>query len=213
MKRFLLLSCTALFLAAPVQAQEVENLPAGTYTLDKSHASLTFSVNHMGFSHYTAGFDEFDATLELDPAHPEDASMTASVNPLSLDLPSPPEGFVKEISTGESWLNGENFPKITYTSNRIEKTGENTADIHGDLELLGVKKPVILHATFNGGYEGIERDPNARVGFSANGSFNRSDFGMSFGIPEPGSKMGVGDEISVMIEAEFSGPAMEKAAE
>lgn len=182
-------------------------MPAGTYHLDKSHASLVFTVSHIGFSDYTMSFDIFDATLELDPAHPEQGRVTAIIDPRSLDLPSPPEGFTATL-LGENWLNTLAFPRITFTSTKIERTGENTANIYGDLELLGVKKPVILHATFNGGYAGHPMDPNARIGFSATGSFKRSDFGMTYGIPEPGTTMGVGDEINVMIETEFSGPAL-----
>jgi len=50
-------------------------------------------------------------------------------------------------------------------------------------------------------------DPHARIGFSAQGSFKRSDFGIAYGIPAPGSRMGVGDDVNIIIEAEFSGPA------
>lgn len=181
-------------------------LPAGTYTLDKSHASLNFTVSHMGFSDYTAGFDRFDVTLVLDPANPKAAKVTATIDPLSLDIPTPPDGFVKTLTTDAKWLNVGAYPAITYTSDSVEMTGAQTADIHGMLTMLGVSKPVVLHATFNGGYTSHPMDPNARIGFSANGTFNRSDFGMSYGIPAPGTTMGVGDAVTVTIEAEFSGP-------
>jgi polyisoprenoid-binding protein YceI len=95
-------SITALFialLALPAWSEE-PTLPAGTYQLDKSHASLIFSVSHIGFSNYTMSFDSFDATLNLDPAHPEKASVKATIDPRSLDLPSPPEGFTQtEVAT------------------------------------------------------------------------------------------------------------------
>ena len=85
-------------------------------------------------------------------------------------------------------------------------TGEKTADIYGKLELLGVKKEIILKATFNGGYLGHPRHPHARIGFWATTSFKRSDFNMNYGIPEKGSNMGVSDLVNVRIETEFSGP-------
>jgi polyisoprenoid-binding protein YceI len=67
---------------------------------------------------------------------------------------------------------------------------------------------VVLAAVFNGGYRGHPMDPKARIGFSATTSFNRSDFGMSYGIPEPSTTMGVSDSVKVTIEAEFSGPPL-----
>ncbi|CAN5444608.1 hypothetical protein BH10PSE4_BH10PSE4_28110 [soil metagenome] len=104
------------------------------------------------------------------------------------------------------------YPAITFRSTQVVVTGPNTAKITGDLTLHGVTKPVVLEASFNGGYAGFEMDPHARVGFSAHGVFKRSDFGMGFGVPAPGSTMGVGDEVDVRIETEFSGPAWVKSA-
>jgi polyisoprenoid-binding protein YceI len=49
------------------------------------------------------------------------------------------------------------------------------------------------------------------VGFSAHGSFKRSDFGVSYGVPAPGSSFGVGDEVAVTLESEFSGPPLRVA--
>jgi len=70
-------------------------------------------------------------------------------------------------------------------------------------------RTVVLSATYNGGYSGMPgMDPHARVGFSAHGSFKRSDFGMVFGIPAPGSTVGVSDLVDFAIEAEFTGPAL-----
>ena len=72
----------------------------------------------------------------------------------------------------------------------------------------GVTRPVPLEATYNGGYAGHAMDPHARIGFSAHGTLKRSDFGMTYGIPAPGTTMGVGDEVTILLEVEFSGPPL-----
>lgn len=77
---------------------------------------------------------------------------------------------------------------------------------HGELTLHGITKPITLETIFNGGYAGHQYEPRARIGFSAHGAFKRSDFGIAYGIPEPGSNMGVFDDVEVIIEAEFTGP-------
>ena len=79
------------------------------------------------------------------------------------------------------------------------------AKVSGTFNLHGIVKPVTLTMLFNGGYTGMPMDPGSRVGFSGFGTFKRSDFGIAAGIPQPGSKMGVGDEIAVQIEAELKG--------
>jgi hypothetical protein len=75
-----------------------------------------------------------------------------------------------------------------------------------------VTKPVTLHATFSGGYEGHPMDPAARVGFWAHGTLKRSSFGIGIGIPAPGSTMGVFDGVTIDIETEFTGPALAPAS-
>jgi polyisoprenoid-binding protein YceI len=70
-----------------------------------------------------------------------------------------------------------------------------------------VTKPVTLRVRYNGGYAGHPLDPGgARIGFSAEGALFRSDFGIGFGIPAPGTTMGVGDLVTFRIEAEFINP-------
>jgi polyisoprenoid-binding protein YceI len=195
---------------ATVTAPSAEGLPAGDYKLDPLHSTLVFSASHLGFSNYTMQFAKFDADLKLDPANPSTASLTASVDPTSLVLPSPPEGFLQEL-LGKTWLDAAQFPEIKFTSTSVTRKGDNVADIVGNLTLHGVTKPITLEATFNGGYEGHPYDPNARLGFSARGTFKRSDFGIAYGIPEAGSNMGVSDDVKVVIETEFNGPPQKNA--
>jgi polyisoprenoid-binding protein YceI len=118
-----------------------------------------------------------------------------------------------DIMKGPQMLDTVKFPQIVFKSERIRMTGAKSMEISGTLTLHGVTRPLVLSATFNGGYPGLPNmDPHARIGFSAHGSFKRSDFGMTFGIPAPGTTMGVGDLIDYSIEAEFTGPALAASA-
>ena len=186
------------------------DIPAGDYTLDKHHATLVFRVSHLGFSNYTAAFADFDAKLHFDQNNAGASTLEATIDPKSLTLPAPPEGFLAEL-TGPQWLNAVTYPAITFKSTKIETTCPDTGKVTGDLTLHGVTKPVTLDVTYNGGYAGHPMDPHARIGFSAKGTFKRSDFGVAFGVPAPGSTMGVSDEVQVAIEAEFSGPPLAAA--
>jgi polyisoprenoid-binding protein YceI len=185
-------------------------VPAGDYTLDKSHASLIFRVDHLGFSKYTARFTTFDAKLGFTPADPAKMTLVATIDPRSIALENPPPGFTDELR-GPKWLDAAKFPEMTFRSTAVELTGPDTARVTGDFTLHGVTKPVVLEAKFNGGYEGHPMDPNARIGFSARGTLNRSDFGIAYGVPAPGTTMGVSDAVEIIIETEFSGPPLATA--
>jgi polyisoprenoid-binding protein YceI len=220
MKRFGLL-CTLLTLVAcssfaaetQVPPPSAAPVPAGTYTLDKAHGSLIFRVNHLGFSHYTARFKRFDATLQFDPDHLARSSVTATVDATSLetDYPNPKELDFNAQLQGEQWLDTAKFPQMTFRSKTIEVTGPNEFRINGELTLRGITRPMTLEAKYNGGYAGHPLDPHARIGFSAHGTLKRSEFGMTYGIPAPGTTMGVGDEVEIIIEAEFTGPPLKTA--
>lgn len=184
---------------------------AGVYRLDKHHASLVFAADHLGFSNYVGQFTRFDATLTIDPAAPEAATLTATVDPTSLTIPSPPEGFLETL-LGPEWFNTAAFPEITFTSTQIVQTGPADAEVTGNLTFMGATLPVTFEARFNGAYPGYPPyDPNARAGFHASGSLSRSAFGMTYGLPPEGSKMGVGDEVKFWIDAEFTGPPAPEA--
>jgi polyisoprenoid-binding protein YceI len=185
--------------------------PAGQYHVDKSHASIQLRVSHLGFSTYTTRFSRFDAELAFDPSNIPASKVVATIEASSLELDAaPPICF--DIVKGPQMLDTAKFPKIVFRSQKVRMTGAKSMEISGTLDLHGVTRPVVLTATFNGGYAGMPTmDPQARVGFSAHGSFKRSDFGIAFGVPAPGTTMGVGDSIDFSIEAEFTGPPLAPA--
>jgi polyisoprenoid-binding protein YceI len=210
--------CAALVLAAaavPGFAEEQATpaastapIPAGAYKLDKAHASLLFRVDHLGFSKYTGRFSTFDAQLQFDPANPAASSVQVTIDPRSLQLENPPQGFIATL-LGAQWLDAEKFPQMSFRSTKVARSGTDLR-IDGEMTLHGVKQPLTLVAKFNGGYAGHPFDPNARIGFSARGTLKRSAFGVAMGIPAPGTTMGVSDGVEVIVEAEFTGPPLPK---
>jgi polyisoprenoid-binding protein YceI len=185
-------------------------VPAGRYVLDPEHASLHFRVNHLGFSNYTARFKRFDSQLDFDPANLARSRVSASVDARSLETDYPNVAkvdFNAELQKHD-WLDTARYPQMTFRSTSIELTAPNAMRIHGELTLHGVTRPVTLEAKYNGGYAGHPLDPQARIGFSARGTLRRSEFGVSSGIPAPGTTMGVSDEVELIIEAEYKGPPL-----
>lgn len=194
--------------AAPPAMPAVSPAPAGQYHLEKSHASLVVRVSHLGFSTYTTRFSRFDAELRFDPRNIPASTLVATIDASSFEMDAAPQ-MCLDIVKGAQMLDTAKFPQIVFKSEHIRMTGAKSMEIAGTLTLHGVTRPMVLAGTYNGGYSGMPKmDPNARIGFSAHGSFKRSDFGVAFGIPAPGTTMGVGDLVDFSIEAEFSGPAL-----
>jgi polyisoprenoid-binding protein YceI len=195
--------------AAPVTA------PAGSYKLDLAHTSVNFRVSHLGLSNYTARFTRMDGELNFDPANPAASSVRVRIDPRSLQTNYPePRKLDFDAQIQKEFLDAARFPDLGFRSSKVELTGARTAKITGDLTLHGVTRPVVLEASFNGGYPAGGFDPSgARIGFSAKGAFRRSDFGITYGVPAPGTNLGVSDQVEVAIETEFTqAPQKAKAA-
>jgi polyisoprenoid-binding protein YceI len=193
------------------KAAYAPDVPAGDYKLDRAHTTLLFRVSHMGFSNFTARFRHVEGQLHFDPRNVTATQLTATVDARSIetDYPDPAYDFNGELQ-GEPFLNAAKFPEITFRTTRVEDLGNHALRVHGDLTLRGVTRPIVLDATYNGGYLKHPMDPQARVGFSAHGRLRRSDFGITGGIPVAGSNLGVGDQVAIIIESEFIGPPAPK---
>ena len=84
---------------------------------------------------------------------------------------------------------------VTFTSTGIEVTGDNTANITGDLTMNGVTKSVVLDAKLNQvGDHPMANKPWA--GFDATTTLVRSDFDLGQFAPF------VGDEVEIRISIE-----------
>jgi polyisoprenoid-binding protein YceI len=185
-------------------------VPRGAYVLDKLHTSLIFRVSHLGFSAYTGRFTRIDAKLDFDPEKLASSRVDVTIDPRSVTADNVPAEFLSMLA-GKGWLDAASHPEMSFRSRRVEVSDANAFRIHGDMTINGVTKPLVLDARYNGGYAAHPLEPQARIGFSAKGSLRRSDFGLSAGLPAPGTTFGVGDEVEIVLETEFSGPARRAA--
>ena len=182
--------------------------PAGAYKLDKAHASIVLRASHMGFSTYTTRFSRFDADLTFDPKDLPASKVVTTIDAASFEMDAAPQ-MCLDIMKGPQMLDTAKYPQIVFKSESVRMTGTKSMVITGTLTLHGLTRPIVLTATYNGGYPGMPKmDPQARIGFSAHGSFKRSEFGITYGVPAPGTTMGVGDLVDFSIEAEFTGPPL-----
>jgi len=184
------LACMALTATAHADLSDV---PSGKYSLDLSHAYITFSYSHMGFSTPNIGFRDFDASLMLDSDRLENSSIEVVINADSIE--SLKDDFNGHLKSGDFFDTG-NFPQATFSSTKIESTGADTFNVTGNLTIKDVTKPVTLAATLNkAAMHPMQKVPT--VGFSAQTTIMRSDFGLDRYVPN------VGDEVTIHVTVEM----------
>ena len=164
--------------------------PAGTYTLDSRHSSVTARVSHFGFANYTLVFRGLDGTLVYDPKAPTRSRVSFTVDPKSVD--SGIADFDRQLAS-DNWLGRA---PARFVSTGLKATGPRTGRLTGDLTLKGVTRPVAFDVTFNGGGPNLAGKPT--IGFTAHGVIDRTEFGV---IRMAGP---IGEQVRLVVEAEFN---------
>jgi polyisoprenoid-binding protein YceI len=196
--------------AAPAPEPVNIQAPASEYRLDPHHSSLLFSVTHLGLSNYVMRFSDFDVALDLKPDDLPASSVTVTIDPTSVATDfegdyqkthpdSPFETWEQDLAQSPKFLNAGEYPTISFESRRVTPTDKGTLLVEGDLELLGKTRPVTLEAEVVGAMAQHPMQGVGALGFSAEGSFKRSDFGMTHLLEPPL----VGDTVTVRFEGEL----------
>jgi polyisoprenoid-binding protein YceI len=215
--RLMLVAAAALSLAACNQSAETPatteapavevNAPTGAYTLDPHHSTISVRAQHFGLAYYTLRFNKVSGTLNFNAENPTQSTIEATVDVTSLDTPYTGDRDFDSELQNSSWLDSSGFPTATFRSTSVEQTGPNTARVTGDLTLRGVTAPLTLDVTYDGSHSphpmGMQM---SSIGFSARGTFQRSQFGVRELLATAGGNDGVSDQVELVIEAEFTRP-------
>ncbi len=188
---------SALLLSAAITAPAMA--APQTFTFDKLHTQIQFSVEHMGFSHPMGKFLGFDGSFVFDETNPAAGSTSVTIDTNSLNMD---DAKWDEHLKSADMFNVAKYPSMTFKSTKVELTGSKTAKMTGDLTLLGVTKPVTLDVTFNACGE----HPMSHLytcGFDASGTLKRSDFGMTYALPMVSDDVG----LHITVEASVQPPA------
>jgi polyisoprenoid-binding protein YceI len=179
------LAATIALAAAP--------LYAATYTFEPQHTQGVLTWNHLGFANPTAQFNTVEGTLEFDAANPTRATVSVRIPLTSMSTGVPD---LNDDFRSADFFDFAKFPVATFRSSHVEKgAAPDALKVSGELTVHGVAKPVILDVTLN--KVGINpRNQVPTVGFEAQATLKRSDFGLGLYVPQ------VSDEIRIHITAE-----------
>jgi len=169
-KNFIALAVSSVLLSSSVLAADYQ------MDIKGAHAFIDVKVSHLGYSFITGTFRDFDGSFSFDANKPEEAKVQVKLKTESL--------FTNHAERdkhvlGKDFLNASKFPEATFVSTKVVPTGKDekgrmTADVTGDLTLMGVTKPIVVKATFLG--EGKDPWGGYRAGFEGTSSINRQDF-------------------------------------
>ena len=193
MRRPVLLAAAVLCLVAPGL------LHAAPWEFDPEHTGVHFKVRHLMVSSVRGEFEKVTGKIVYD-----EADVTKSAADITIDTASISTRLAKrdEHLRGPDFLDVAKYPVITFKSKRVEKAGNGTLKMTGDLTIRGVTKEVVL--TVEGPTPAI-KDPwgNRRVGGQATAKIHRKDFGLVWNEALETGGVVVGDEVEITIDMEI----------
>ena len=166
-----------------------------TWTLDPAHSSVTFSAKHMMVTTVRGSMKIRDFDLDLDLDNPEASRVRVSLDAASIDTG---QQMRDDHLRSADFLKADEFPTIDFVSTRIVRTGDDTGDLHGDLTIRGVTRPIVLRADFGGIVPNLQG--GQRGAFSASAKINREDFGLTWNVALEQGGVLVSKDIKIEID-------------
>jgi polyisoprenoid-binding protein YceI len=170
----------------------------GNWQLDPYHTQVEFSAKHLGMMTVRGYFDEVSATADIDPDHPEAASVEVTISTASIRTNN---GVRDNDIRSSNFLEVDKYPVITFRSTGVEPSGPDHYTLTGDLTIKDNTHSVALDVTKYGEFNDAGMMGH-RIAYGATSKINRKDFGLRFNAVLDG-RLVVSEEIQIMIEGEL----------
>jgi len=184
-------------LATPRTA--VPQIATSTWNLDPVHSVAEFKVKHMMISNVKGQFANVTGVLTLDESDPTNSGIEASIEAASVNTrDAQRDTHLKS----EDFFHAERFPKLSFKSTRITRTGNGELAVARDLTIRGVTRNVVFTVE---GPTPPAKDPwgNTRLGLSATTKINRKDFGLTWNAALEAGSILVGDDVTITLDVQF----------
>lgn len=180
----------------------METATKTTWNIDPTHSEIQFKVKHLVISTVTGHFRQFEGIVETEGDDFSTAAISFAAETASVDTNQTQRD---EHLRSAEFFDAENFPKMTFLSTSVEKTGDATYTITGDLTIKGNTKSVKLDAEYGGSMTDFYG--NYKSGFEVTGKINRKDFGLTWGAVTEAGGVVVGDEVKLAFNIQIARPA------
>ena len=170
-----------------------QGVPAGTYTVDPVHSSVTFAITHNGVATFRSGFERYEAKL----SGGERPQLEGTVDVTSIEID---EEQLKGHLLSPDFFDAERYPQLHFSSTELSVGDDGSARLVGELEIRGEKREVEASGRF--GQIGADLGGSARVGLSLAATVDRRNFGLDWQaeLPSGGEVLDYAVTLNVELE-------------
>ncbi len=175
----------------------METLATTKWAIDPTHSEIGFKVKHLVISTVNGKFTEFDGSLVQTEEDFENAEIEFSTK-------------IDSISTGvvdrdahlksDDFFNAAKYPEMTFVGTSFKKTGEDTYELIGDLNIRDVTKPITLDVTHGGTV--VDPYGQTKAGFEISGNINRKEFNLSWSALTETGTVVVGEQVKLALNVQ-----------
>jgi polyisoprenoid-binding protein YceI len=168
------------------------------WVIDPDHSVAAFFIKHLMIANVRGQFNKIVGTIQFDADNISMSSVEVSIDAAGIYT-----GIQKRDDHLKSadFFDTEKHPNILFKSKTVESSESNHFKITGELSIHGIKKSVILNASFLG----PEKSPfggETTLGFAATTTIHREDFELMWNeVLESGGVL-IGKEVQIMLDIE-----------
>lgn len=167
------------------------------WIIDPDHSVAAFSIRHLMITHVHGQFNGISGEILFDPDQISKMSIQFDV-----DVSTIITGVIKrdEHLKSEDFFHQEKYPKISFKSTGVEKSGFNSCKVAGNITIHGITKPVLVDVEFFGSVKSPFGE--TCMGFTAKTRLNREDFDITWNEPVENGGYMVGKDVTIFIDLE-----------
>jgi polyisoprenoid-binding protein YceI len=173
-----------------------QDISAGTWSIDKTHSHVGFSVKHMVVSTFRSRFDDYDGTLTVgDDGAP---SLEGYVNVDSVEVKD--ENLAGHLKAAD-FFDSERYPQIRFRSTAVRVQEGGQLEVDGELTIKDHTHNVTARGTVTGPHEDIAG--NEKLGIELETIVDRREFGLEWNAPLPKGGFAVDNDVKLEVGLEL----------
>lgn len=171
---------------------------ATKWKIDQPHTTVNFSVDHF-FSAVLGQFQGFEGTFIFDSENLKGSSFAFTIDVTSVNTDSDKRDNHLQ---SKDFFNAKEYPKMTFTSTKIEKVSGDNYMASGKLTIRDVTKDVKLPFKITGEMQHPMMKGTTILGLEFKYTLDRTEYGVGTG--DWAATAVVGDEVEITIPMELN---------
>jgi polyisoprenoid-binding protein YceI len=173
-----------------------EQIPTGTWQVDRVHSTVGFSIKHMVVATFRGRFEDYDATLTVD----DDGALRLSgtVRPESIVVKD--DSLAAHLQSPD-FFDSERHRELRFESRGARRDGDEVV-FDGELTIKGRTHPVEARGTISG--PAVTFGDVEKVGLQLTAVVDRTRFGLEWNAPLPRGGFALENEVTLTVDLELA---------